>query len=267
MRPGTPASSAKACRIEHGQGSAASRVDGLLALAVIIALWKLASIGIGADIILPAPERVLQTLARVAITARFAAAFAATAGRGLAAFGISMALGLALGLAGGASRRVEALMAPGLTIVRATPVLAVILLALIWFPAGVVPVFSAVVMAFPVVAADVAAGIRAADPRLMAMAASFGISRRKALFQIRVPSAMPHVISAARNAVGLSWKVVVAGEVLSMPAHALGTGMQNARMALETAEVFAWAAAGVILCAISDALFDHVSRRIACHTR
>lgn len=243
------------------------KADGLLALAVIVALWKLAAVGICADIILPAPERVLRTFMQVASTARFATAFTATACRGLASFGISMTLGLALGLAGGASRRVEALMAPGLTIVRATPVLAVILLALIWFPSGVVPVFSAVVMAFPVVAADVAAGIKAADPRLIAMADSFGVSRRSTLFQIRVPSAMPHVISAARNAVGLSWKVVVAGEVLSMPTHALGTGMQDARMALETAEVFAWAAAGVILCAISDAIFDGIARRIACHTR
>jgi NitT/TauT family transport system permease protein len=245
----------------------AYKADGFLAFAVIAALWKLVSIGIGADIVLPAPEHVLQTFVHVASTAKFAAAFTATACRGLASFGISMALGLALGLAGGASRRVEALMAPGLTIVRATPVLAVILLALIWFPAGVVPVFSAVVMAFPVVAADVAAGIRAADPGLITMADSFGIPRRSALFQIRVPSAMPHVISAARNAVGLSWKVVVAGEVLSMPTHAIGTGMQDARMALETAEVFAWAAAGVILCAISDAIFDILARRIACHTR
>jgi len=258
MRPGTRAPSAKG-------GSAGA--DGLLALAVIIALWKLASMAVGAAIILPGPDRVLSTFARLATTSRFASAFAATAGRGLVAFGISMALGLVLGLAGGASRRVEALMAPGLTIVRATPVLAVILLALIWFPAGVVPVFSAVVMAFPVVAADVAAGIRAGDPRLLAMADSFGVSKRRALLEIRAPLAMPHVISAARNAVGLSWKVVVAGEVLSMPTHALGTGMQNARMALETAEVFAWAAAGVILCAISDAIFDGLVRRAACHTR
>lgn len=262
MRPGTRAPGARG-----GRRRESARADGLLALALIVALWKLASIAVGAAIILPGPDLVLSTLARVATTARFGSAFVATAGRGLAAFGVSMVLGLMLGLAAGASRRVEALMAPGLTIVRATPVLAVILLALIWFPAGIVPVFSAVVMAFPVVAADVAAGIRAADPRLLAMADSFGVSRRRSLFEIRVPLAMPHVVSAARNAVGLSWKVVVAGEVLSMPTHALGTGMQNARMALETAEVFAWATAGVVLCAISDAIFDRLVRRAACRTR
>lgn len=210
---------------------------------------------------------MLSTLTKIATSKRFLAALGATGLRGLAAFAVSMALGLAAGFAAGVSRRVEALLAPGLTVVRATPVLAVILIALIWFPAGVVPVFSAVVMAFPVVAADVSAGVRSADQRLVDMAASFGVSRRDIAFFVRMPSAMPHVISGARNAVGLSWKVVVAGEVLSQPANALGTGMQNARVMLETAEVFAWAAAGIFLCALSDALFDLLARRLAWPTK
>lgn len=250
-----------------GTRTSRARADGLLALAVIVAAWKLAALGVGVEIILPPPERVLSTLARIAASDRFFASLGATALRGLAAFGISMALGVAIGLAAGVSSRFEALLGPGLTIVRATPVLAVILIAMIWFPAGVVPVFSAVVMAFPVVAADVAAGIRSADPRLIDMARSFGVSRRDASLRIRLPSAMPHVVSAARNAVGLSWKVVVAGEVLSQPAYALGTGMQNARVMLETAEVFAWAATGVLLCAVSDALFDLLSRRLSWPTK
>jgi NitT/TauT family transport system permease protein len=70
-------------------------------------------------------------------------------------------------------------------------------------------------------------------------------------------------VAGAKNALGLSWKVVVAGEVLSQPARALGTGMQNARIMLETAEVFAWAAAGVLLCALSDALFDRLARKFS----
>jgi len=223
--------------------------------------------GIGTEIILPSPERVLSTLVGIASTERFLAALGATAVRGLSAFGLSMVLGVSLGFAAGVSRRFESLLGPGLTVIRATPVLAVILIALIWFPAGVVPVFSAVVMAFPVVAADVAAGVRSADPRLVDMARSFGVSRHDTALSVRLPSAMPHVVSAAKNAVGLSWKVVVAGEVLSQPLNALGTGMQNARVMLETAEVFAWAATGVLLCALSDALFDALAKRLAWPTK
>jgi len=223
--------------------------------------------GIGTEIILPSPERVFSTFVGIAPTERFLAALGATALRGLSAFGVSMLLGVALGFAAGVSRRFESLLGPGLTVIRATPVLAVILIALIWFPAGVVPVFSAVVMAFPVVAADVAAGVRSADPRLVDMARSFGVPRHDTAFFVRLPSAMPHVVSAAKNAVGLSWKVVVAGEVLSQPLNALGTGMQNARVMLETAEVFAWAATGVLLCALSDAVFDALAKRLAWPTK
>lgn len=233
----------------------------------MVAAWKLAATAVGADIILPAPERVFATLSHIAGTDRFLSALGATALRGLAAFVISMLLGMVFGFAAGISPRFEALLGPGLTVIRATPVLAVILIALIWFPAGIVPVFSAVVMAFPVVAADVAAGVRSSDQRLLDMARSFNVPRREASLRIRLPSAMPHVVSAAKNAVGLSWKVVVAGEVLSQPANALGTGMQNARVMLETAEVFAWAVVGVLLCALSDLAFDLLARRLSWPTK
>jgi len=59
--------------------------------------------------------------------------------------------------------------------------------------------------------------------------------------------------SSVYSTLGLAWKVVVAGEVFSQPIHALGTGMQGARIQLETAEVFAWASAGILLCALTDA--------------
>lgn len=233
----------------------------------MVAAWKLAATAVGADIILPAPERVFSTLVHIAGTSRFLSALGATALRGMAAFGISMLLGMAFGFGAGVSHRFEALLGPGLTVIRATPVLAVILIALIWFPAGIVPIFSAVVMAFPVVAADVAAGVRSADQRLLDMSRSFGVSSRDASLFIRLPSAMPHIVSAAKNAVGLSWKVVVAGEVLSQPANALGTGMQNARIMLETAEVFSWAVVGVLLCALSDLAFDLLARRLSWPTK
>jgi NitT/TauT family transport system permease protein len=95
------------------------------------------------------------------------------------------------------------------------------------------------------------------------MARAFGVSKHDTLLGIRVPSALPHVLSAARNAIGLSWKVIVAGEVLSQPVHAIGTGMQIARINLETAEVFAWAAVGIVLCALSDAAFEAITKRLS----
>jgi NitT/TauT family transport system permease protein len=110
-------------------------------------------------------------------------------------------------------------------------------------------------MAFPVMATSAAQGAKAVDHRLLEMAALFRVPRREVFMKIRLPSAMPHLLAGARSALGLSWKVVVAGEVLSQPIKALGTGMQDARAMLETGNVFAWAAAAILLCGLSEWLF------------
>ena len=238
------------------------KADTLLSAAILIALWKLGALGMGKDIILPAPERVAIVFVDLLTTPRFRAAMSATAVRSLTAFFIAMLAGSVAGFCSGIFPRFKAMLSPLLTVLRATPVLAIILLAMIWFPAGVVPVFSALLMSFPVVSEHVAAGVRTVDFRLVDMAHSFKVPTRAINWSIRIPAAMPQVLAAARSALGLSWKVVIAGEVLSQPAMAIGTGMQEARLVLETAEVFAWALAGILLCAAGDALFDIVTKRL-----
>lgn len=237
------------------------RADALLSAAVLIALWKLGSLGLDKEIVLPPPERVVAVFSGLLGEPRFIEAVGATTIRSLAAFSIAMLTGSAAGFLAGISPRFRAMLSPPLTVLRATPVLAIILLAMIWFPAGIVPVFSALIMSIPVVTEHVAAGVGSVDRRLVDMAHSFGVSPLDIAGSIRIPSAMPHVLAAARSALGLSWKVVIAGEVLSQPARAIGTGMQEARLVLETAEVFAWALAGIILCAVGDMLFDRATKR------
>lgn len=250
--------SARAAEIKTRRGF---RAEVLLSTAILIAFWKLGALGMGKEIILPSPERVVAVFSSLLGTPRFIEAVGASALRSLGAFSIAMMAGTAAGFMSGISPRFKAMLSPPLTVLRATPVLAIILLAMIWFPAGIVPVFSALIMCIPVVTEHVAAGVRAVDRRLVDMAHSFGASPLDIAFSIHIPSAMPHVLAAARSALGLSWKVVIAGEVLSQPARAIGTGMQEARLVLETAEVFAWAMAGILLCAAGDAFFDFVTKR------
>lgn len=263
MMASMPAS-AKAAKLKTSVGF---RADALLSAAILIALWKLGALSLGKDIILPAPEQVAAVFIRLLTTPRFIEAVGATALRSLAAFSIAMLAGSAAGFMAGVSSRFKAMLSPPLTVLRATPVLAIILLAMIWFPAGFVPVFSALIMSVPVVIEHVAAGVRSVDRRLVDMARSFGASPMAIARSIRIPSAMPHMLAAGRSALGLSWKVVIAGEVLSQPTRAIGTGMQEARLVLETAEVFAWALAGIILCAAGDALFHLATKRFLWPTR
>jgi NitT/TauT family transport system permease protein len=221
-------------------------------LALLLAGWEVASLATAKELILPSPARVLEAAISLYPTRRFLLDLGATFLRGLAAFGLSAGIGLAAGLASGLRPLFGATLAPILTAIRATPVLALVLIILLWFPAGFVPIFAAFLMAFPIMATSAAEGARAADPRLLEMARLFRVPRREVFLKLRLPSAAPHLLSGAKSALGLSWKVVVAGEILSQPASALGTGMQDSRLLLESASVFAWALAAVALCGLTE---------------
>jgi NitT/TauT family transport system permease protein len=192
----------------------------------------------------------------------FYEALGSTFVRGIFGFGLSSAVGISIGFLAGVSRPIRIFLRPIMTVIRATPVLAVILLALVWFSADMVPVFTAFIMAFPVVSGNIVEGIANTDEKLLEMAMSYRLRKRTRIFRIYLPSVLPYFVAGASNALGLTWKVVVAGEVLSQPFRAIGTGMQNARIQLETAETFAWAFSAIFLCAVTEAIFSRVMKRM-----
>jgi NitT/TauT family transport system permease protein len=260
MTTSTPPSSPHPGLLRRGS---ASRFAWLLAgtLALLFA-WKAASALVGKELVLPSPERVLGAALSIYPTEGFLFDLGATFLRGLTAFALSAALGMAAGLLSGLRPSFAAFLAPLLAVIRATPVLALVLIALLWFPSGLVPVFSAFLMAFPIMVTSAEAGARAADPRLLEMAALFRVPGRELFLKLRLSSAKPQLLSGAQSALGLCWKVVVAGEILSQPTRALGRGMQDSRLMLETAAVFAWALAAVVLCGLTELLFSLATRRV-----
>lgn len=249
--PSTPDSKAK----RLGYASVSVLLLGLL--------WQALAAAVDAEIVLPGPGSVLEASLRIYAEAHFAEALGGTFLRGMSAFALSCVFGIACGAASGLSPGFKALMAPLMTILRATPVLAIILITLLWFPAGFVPVFSAFLMAFPVMASASEAGLSCTDGKLVEAMRLFGMDRGALFRHVYLPSALPSIIGGARSSIGLSWKVVVAGEVLSQPAMAIGTGMQNARSIAEMPEVLAWAIAAILLCGLTEAAFAFFERRLA----
>jgi NitT/TauT family transport system permease protein len=241
-------------RHERGRNSSGGRRIRIafLGIGLLLILWQAASAGAGSALILPSPLAVFHSFLALLSRERFWRAVGGSLSRIIAAFVICIAAGSLTGLAAGLNAFFRALIAPLLTTIRATPVLALILLAMFWFPSGIVPVFSGCLMAFPVMHTAMEAGIRAVDPSLIQMARLFEVPRTVMIRKLWIPAAAPQLRAGTKNVLGLCWKVVVAGEVLSQPRFALGSGMQESRLMLETPEVFAWAAVTVLLCGLSE---------------
>lgn len=234
----------------------------LLTIVLLVAAWSFAARVIHLPIILPDPFTVLRETVRLVNEPGFARTLTATVARGLSAFAFTAVTGLIIGVAGGVSRLFEAGFRPLFGIIQATPVISVILLALIWFPTGSVPVFVAVLMSFPVVYSGVARGVREIDGELAEMALLFRVRPLRRLRELYLPSLFPYLVASLGSALGLTWKVVIAAEVLAQPRHAVGSELQVARIQLETAQVFAWTVIALLLSAATDLIFAFALHRI-----
>ncbi|MDX9826802.1 MAG: ABC transporter permease subunit [Spirochaetia bacterium] len=235
---------------------------GFLGICAAVLAWRLVAGLVGTSLILPPPGEVAAAFLDISAAPRFWKAVLGSLQRVVIAFALSLLAGSLSGTVAALSRDFKSFIAPLLTTIRATPVLALILIAMFWLPSSGVPVFSALLMAYPLIHSSVCAGIESVDPELLQMAAVFKVPSKIVLFRLRLPSASPYFLTGAKSALGLSWKVVVAGELLSQPVFALGTAMQDARLSLDTASVLAWAAATVFLCGSSEFILGIAAKRL-----
>jgi len=118
-------------------------------VGLMLVIWKLLSIKFDSDFILPSPEKTFLTTINLFGDINFLSVVGSTVFRGILGFIISAILGVGLGVIAGISPNFNAFLKPILVVIRSTPIIALILLALIWLSPGSVPVFIAMLTMFP----------------------------------------------------------------------------------------------------------------------
>jgi NitT/TauT family transport system permease protein len=230
----------------------------LAGVAFLLALWELCSRFYGSQLILPGPLSVLESFVRLLTTPRFLQAMGGSLLRVLAGIAIAVPLGAVAGIVAGLDSRVHAFLKPLFSVISATPVVSVILIAFLFLGSGRTPVFTAFLMVFPVMAANTIEGIGSTDPKLKELFIAYKMSRAETLKYLYIPSLVPFILAGLRSSLSLCWKVVVAAEIIVQPLRSLGAGMQQAKAFLETPELFAWTAATVLAAAFTQGILSFV---------
>ena len=232
----------------------------IISPVICVLLWYVLAFFINAQLILPYPHAVLIRLFQLVKTHAFWLSFLFTLLRVMTAFGISLVTGFFAGLFCADSLVFKNLMQFPLGIIRATPLIAFILITLFWFKSGTVPVFTAVIMSLPVMITASEKGFEKnpENTEKLFKASCYGFTGIKAFCYIRFPAAMPAILSGAESSFGLCWKVVAAGEVLSIPRYAAGSLMQKAQVHLETCDVLAITTTLVVFSIIIQYLLSYI---------
>lgn len=233
-----------------------NRHIGLISIIVMLALWEVVALRINSEQIMPGPWATLLATLRLFAEKDFLWVVGNTLFRGLIGFVIALILGIGLGIWAGINEKFEAFLKPWIVVMRSIPVVAFILLALIWFKSGSVPVFIGILTMFPMICTNVIEGIRNVDGKLVEMAKFYQISEKRIIKEVYVPAIAPFVVSGISSAFGIGWRAIVIGEVLSQPEFGIGSRMHAAQSFLNVDVLIAWTLIAILI----SFLFEKIIR-------
>lgn len=234
----------------------------LWAVIFWLAVWQLASMKLDSDILLVSPVRVILRLLELMRTAIFWKSVCFTLSRIALGFGAAALAGCILAALAARFRRVQELLAPLMLAIKSVPVASFTILALIWFSSANLSVLISFLMVLPVVYTNMQSGIRSVDKQLLEMAQVFGVSKPRVIRYIYLQQLLPFFYSACSVSVGLSWKAGVAAEVIGIPKGSVGERLQQAKIYLDTPDLFAWTLVVVLMSLLSEKLLLFLLRKI-----
>lgn len=227
----------------------------LWAILVWLAAWQAASLWIGQEILLVSPVTVLFRLMELVQTGLFWRSILFSLIRILGGFLGAAAAGCLTGALASRFTRVRECLEPAVLTVKAVPVASFIILVLIWVPSENLSVVISFLMVFPIIYTNVLQGIGETDAKLLEMAQVFALPAGVRIRYIYISQVLPYFRTACSVALGMCWKAGVAAEVIGIPDGSIGEQLYQAKVYLNTPDLFAWTVVIVLISLVFEKLF------------
>jgi taurine transport system permease protein len=221
---------------ERGAGARLGRVVGatVAGLVALVLLWHVltAVTGVISPARFPPPLEVLAALQQIVVEGYSNARWHEHVLRSVLlvtmGFAVASSAGVALGLAMGASRTVEAIANPVFLLLRPIPPLAWIPLVIVWLGLGdAAKIMVIFVAAFVPSVINAYTGVRQIEPALFEAAAMLNIRGARYVREVLIPGALPNIFTGLRLSLQASWTTLVAAELVGAVAG-LGTILNQA---------------------------------------
>lgn len=221
-------------------------------------IWELIYLFIDREIYLPSPISTINILFDLLKqSSTYYIVFISTV-RTLEGLFISIIVGSVLGITCGLNKLLDQFINPIMIIVRSTPIVSIIILAIIWFKSGQVPIFASVLMCTPVIFVNTKQGIINTDKNILEMSHIFNISNWNILLKIYSHYIIPYLTSAIISIIGIAWKATTAAEVLSIPKYSIGKYLFYAKTSLDPASLFAWTLIIIFMSSLLELIFKKI---------
>lgn len=227
-----------------------------------LCVWQIAAVITHNGILLVGPLQVAAAFLQNMTETDFWRIIFCSAGRIGLGFFAALFCGLLLGALGYRYVLLEEFLAPVMAVIKSVPVASFVVLVLIWAGSSRLSFLISFLIVFPNVYVNTIAGLKSTDGRLLEMAEVFGVSGLNRILFLYRPALMPYLRSSLKIALGMSWKSGVAAEVIGMPQYSLGERLYMAKIYLDTAGLFAWTLAVILLSFFFEKAVLYLQKRV-----
>lgn len=247
---------------------------GVGSIALLLIAWQLAphvfTMSPGTKLFFTTPSQIAGTLWTMFATGTIWAPLGVSASGFALGLGLSIVVGLPLGVLLGRSQTLNAMLDPFITAFNATPRLVFLPLVLLWFGLGlwskVVIVFIGAL--FPILI-NTYEGVRNADKILINVVRSFGAKEWDVARLVVLPNSLPYVVAGLRLGIGRAVLGVVVAEFFGSE-EGLGVLMVQASGRYQVDIVFAglivFAAMSLLMTGLLKLIEDRLTRWRPRHT-
>ena len=245
-----------------GRGAGFYWIVRVLSVIVVLAAWEVFGASIN-PIFLSTPSRIGLALWTIIRNGQLLEALRLSLLGLLLGYGLSIVVGVPLGILMGRSRTVEAALEPWVNALFVTPRVALIPLLLIWFGIGfqaqVVVIFLSSV--FPIII-NAYSGVRDISSNLVDTARAFCADERQLFLEVILPASVPFVMTGLRLGIGHAVIGMIVAQMF-LALSGLGKLLVNYGDAFKTDYVFAVVIVVGILGVVLTEVVKQVERRFA----
>ena len=221
----------------------------LAAIFFWLLIWHIISVTVDMQILLPSPISVFEKLVELASTEKYWISVALSFSKIILGIVSGTVIALVFAILTAKVNIFNHLLSLPLNVIKSTPVASFIIMALVWVKSANLAAFVTAVMVIPIVWSNMHEGISTVDKKLVEVGKCYNFTQKKFINYIYLPHLRPFFISSLTSAAGLGWKAGIAAEVIASPKNAIGAYLNDAKVYLETEEMFAWTITIIVLSA------------------
>lgn len=224
-------------------------------ILLVVALWAVTAAIYNKPLILPSVGSTLAGFFGFFATGEFYAQIAMTFARSVACFALSYALAFGLALLSAYCKWFTQAIKPIILLLRATPIIAVILIALVAFNSNILPIIVGFLTIFPLIYSAFYQQLTSEKMvKSLQVCAVYHTRKRDMAQYLYIPTLAHMSLQQAEALLPLAVKVVISAEVLAYTRVGLGLAMRSAQMNVETDKLLAYAFVAVLLSVIAQLL-------------